>query len=62
MGVGRGAAAAGEPARAGLAALAAAGAARVGLSVTDGHPAQPLYEALGFRVTYSRRKEQVPIG
>jgi GNAT superfamily N-acetyltransferase len=47
--------------RRGLAAVAAAGAVRAGLSVTDGHPAQRLYEELGFRIAYSRRTEQVPL-
>ena len=44
-----------------IAAAAAAGAPSVALSVTDGNPAQRLYEALGFRTTGTRTVIQRPL-
>jgi GNAT superfamily N-acetyltransferase len=45
----------GALARRAIAAAAADGAERVGLSVTDGNPARRLYDTLGFRVAGTKR-------
>lgn len=44
-----------------LVAAAAAGAPRVGLSVTEGNPAVALYERLGFVVVATREVVQAPL-